>query len=389
MASLKAAKHPTPKLKIGFVLDDSLDSADGVQQYVLTVGTWLKKQGHEVHYLVGETVRTDIENLHSLSRNVKVRFNHNRMSMPLPAQKTQLRKLLQQEQFDILHVQLPYSPFLAGRIIAAAPARTAIVGTFHIAPHSRMVHLANRLLMVLTRRTLRRFDAIFSVSPVAQAFAKQTFGIESSVLPNTVSMAAYDQPEPLAKYIKTTNIMFLGRLVQRKGCAHLLRAVAEMQRQNLVNSPYKVVICGKGPLEPELREFVRSHSLQDIVVFEGFIDETEKPNYLATSDIAVFPSTGGESFGIVLIEAMAASRGAVLAGNNPGYASVMEPFTQSLFNPADEQALAHLLANMLNDSKKRAQLSMQQHIAVRQYDIGNVGTRLVNYYEVALHKRRP
>lgn len=72
-------------MKIGFVLDDGLDSPDGVQQYILTLGTWLEKQGHEVHFLVGQTERTDISNVHVLARNIGVRFNHNRLTIPLPA----------------------------------------------------------------------------------------------------------------------------------------------------------------------------------------------------------------------------------------------------------------------------------------------------------------
>jgi phosphatidylinositol alpha-mannosyltransferase len=84
-------------LKVGLVLDDSLDSTDGVQQYVLTVGAWLTSQGHEVHYLVGKTTRTDLPNIHSLSRNIRVRYNGNRLSIPLPASKRRLRQVLRTE----------------------------------------------------------------------------------------------------------------------------------------------------------------------------------------------------------------------------------------------------------------------------------------------------
>src|SRR5579875_4032120 len=100
-------------MKIGMVLDDTLDTPDGVQQYVLQVGRWLSAQGHDVHYLVGATTRTDIPNIHSLSRNKQVRFNGNRMSMPLPASRKKLKQFLRTEQFDVLHVQVPYSPFMA------------------------------------------------------------------------------------------------------------------------------------------------------------------------------------------------------------------------------------------------------------------------------------
>jgi Glycosyltransferase Family 4 len=123
-------------MKIGFVLDDTLDSTDGVQQYVLTLGKWLKDQGHDVHYLVGATKRRDIPDVHSLSRNMSVRFNGNQMSMPLPAKKFEITALLSTEKFDVLHVQVPYSPLLAHRVIMAAPPQTAIIGTFHIAPNS-------------------------------------------------------------------------------------------------------------------------------------------------------------------------------------------------------------------------------------------------------------
>ena len=104
-------------MKIALVLDDSLDKPDGVQQYVLTLGSWLTSQKHEVHYLVGATSRKDIPNVHSLSANMRVRFNKNRASMPMIANRKAIRALTEKEKFDVLHVQMPYSPLLAGKII--------------------------------------------------------------------------------------------------------------------------------------------------------------------------------------------------------------------------------------------------------------------------------
>src|SRR6188474_3063449 len=119
-------------MKIGIVGDDTLDKPDGVEQYIQTIGRWFAQEGHEVHFLVGETTRTDFPNIHSLSRNVKVRFNGNRLSIPLPANRARIRRLLAKEKFDVLYVQMPYSPFLAGRIVKAAGPKTAVVGAFHI-----------------------------------------------------------------------------------------------------------------------------------------------------------------------------------------------------------------------------------------------------------------
>jgi phosphatidylinositol alpha-mannosyltransferase len=378
----------TKPLKVGFVLDDSLDTPDGVQQYILTLGNWLKTQGHDVHYIVGQTKRTDMDGIHSIGRNVKVRFNQNRMSMPLPVSRKAIRTLLRREDFDVLHVQLPYSPFLAGRVIKEAPGNTAVVGTFHIAPHSRMVHTANHLLRVLTRRSLKRFDEIMSVSPVAQSFAKATFGIKSQIIPNTVELSSYMSATALPQYKAEQTIVFVGRLVERKGCQHLLRAIAYMQKHETFDHAYKVVICGFGPLEAQLKEYVRANNLESIVEFKGFIEEIDKPRYMASADIAVFPSTGGESFGIVLVEAMAAARGAVIAGNNPGYSSVMAKHPEALFDPKDEAGLASTIATLLRNPDKRKAAHAWQLSEVRQYGTSEVGNKVVAVYKAALHKRR-
>ena len=103
-------------MKICFVLDDGLDRPDGVQQYILTLGSWFARKGHEVHYMVGETERKDIPNIHIMTRNIRVRFNKNRLAMPLFASKKDIAELLVKEQFDVLHVQMPYSPQFAARV---------------------------------------------------------------------------------------------------------------------------------------------------------------------------------------------------------------------------------------------------------------------------------
>ena len=104
-------------LRIGLVIDDGLDKPDGVQQIVLTLGRRLAALGHEVHYLTSSTDRTDLPNLHVLGRTVSVRFNGNRLRSPLPARRADVRRLLAEVPFDVLHVTMPYSPLLAGRVL--------------------------------------------------------------------------------------------------------------------------------------------------------------------------------------------------------------------------------------------------------------------------------
>jgi len=374
-------------LKVAFVLDDSLDKTDGVQQYVLALGRWLHKEGHEVHYLVGDSRRTDIPNIHSLSKNMHVRFNGNRMSMPLPTRKSAIRQLLQREQFDVLHVQLPYSPWLAHRIIAAASEQTAVIGTFHIMPKSGFVHLASRGLAFWLRRTLKRFDTIFAVSTAAKGFAENVFRLRDvRLLPNVVDVARFQFAKPMAKYRDSIpTIMFLGRLVPRKGCMTLLESVRMLAKKNV--GPFRVVVCGTGPLESELKAFVARHELQKIVEFAGYIDESDKPSYVASADIMVFPSTGGESFGIVLIEAMAGGNSVVLAGDNEGYRSVMSERPELLFAPHDTQQLANLMEKFMLDDSARDEVVAWQRSHVRQFDIPVVGEQLLEAYNL-VHKNK-
>jgi phosphatidylinositol alpha-mannosyltransferase len=373
-------------MKVGFVLDDTLDTPDGVQQYVLALGTWLSGQGHEVHYLVGQTTRTDIDHVHSLSRNVKVKFNGNRMSMPLPVSRRRIARFLAKEAFDVLHVQMPYSPMMAHRVIMAAPAATAVVGTFHIAPNSAAVGYATRALAAWTHRSLRRFDRILSVSTAAQQFAHKTYGIDSQVLPNVVDVARFASAKPFARYADKPLIVFLGRLVPRKGCQVLLQAVEMLSAQD--NSlDFRVVVCGRGPLEASLKQFVVAHDLGSTVSFAGFVTESDKARYLKSADLAVFPSSGGESFGIVLIEAMAASKPVVLAADNPGYAAVLGPFPDGLFPVREPADLAQKMQAYLTDAERRRKILNWQAGYVPKFDTALVGSQLLACYGDAVKNR--
>ena len=373
-------------MKIGFVLDDGLDTPDGVQQYVQTLGAWMTAEGHQVHYLVGQTKRTDIPNVHSLARNISVRFNHNRLTIPLPANRSRIKKLLEKEAFDVLHVQMPYSPLLAGRIIRSASTSCAVLGTFHILPYGSLQTEGARILGLLTRTTSSRFDTIFSVSPAAKDFAKSIMGITSTVVPNVVDISTFQTLQKSKKDSTKKSIVFLGRFVERKGCMQLLRALAILAEEQALND-VQVTMCGSGPLANEAQEFVRVHSLEKLVTFTGRVTETEKVTYFAHADIAMFPSMSGESFGIVLIEAMAAGSGVVLGGNNPGYASVLTGIPEQLVDPADPSVLAAQILRVLTDKSLAQKIHVHQQSHVGQFDVDTVGRKILGVYSDAIAKR--
>lgn len=373
-------------MKVGFVLDDSLDKTDGVQQYVLALGRWMSEQGHDVHYLVGESKRKDLPNLHSLSRNIHVRFNHNRMSTPLPASKKKIKSLLAKEKFDVLHVQMPYSPFMAAKVINAAPTTCAVIGTFHIMAANRLSEVANRTIRLSVAHSLKRFDKVFSVSEPTVEFAKNVYGMQSSVLPCAVNLQVFYNAKPIKKYQDgRINIVFLGRLVERKGCHYLLAAVKRLQE--IEPRDIRLIICGPGPQERALKEYSYKNGLGKIVQFIGHVDE-EKANYLASAHIAAFPSTQGETFGIVLAEAMAAGSEVVIGGDNPGYRAVLQGRQDHLVDPKNTEAFARLLKHYINNPPARKTARAWQKDFVKKFDTPIVGGKLIKYYKEAIAKRQ-
>lgn len=379
-------------MKIGFVLDDGLDSSDGVQQYILTVGTWLIEQGHEVHYLVGQTDRTDISRVHSLAYNVGVRFNQNRLAMPIRAKIGDIKKLLKTENFDVLHVQMPYSPLFAGKVLRLAPHTTAIVGTFHILPYGRMQAIGASLLARLSSGSVKRIDAVVSVSAAAQVFAVQAMKIDSTVVPNAIDLNRFKAGSKMTKFTNANNhrqtIIFLGRLVERKGCLELLAAVKLLVDSKRFDNR-QLVICGDGPLRSKIEAFISANTLSEKVQLVGRITEEEKPDYLASADLAVFPSKSGESFGIVLVEAIASGATVTLGGDNPGYRSVLSECPEALINPVNTQQFADRIDVLLSDTSLAKSIGAKQRQQITKYDVAVVGQQLIALYDqaIALHKK--
>jgi phosphatidylinositol alpha-mannosyltransferase len=371
----------TQKLRISFVYDDSMDGSEGVAQYVKTLGSWLSGQGHSVSYMAGQSRLSQYRGgkVYSLAKNVPVKFNGNKLSIPLLAQGSHIKAALADAQPEILHIQVPYSPFMAQKVINCSKG-AKIVGTFHIFPSGWLSRVGTRLLKYLYGRSLTRFDKFFSVSRPARDFAARSLGISSDILPNMVEIARF----PKASQNDPNSVVFLGRLVERKGCRYLIEAFAEV----LAKYPkLQLTIAGDGEQRKELEALAKKLKIADSVKFLGFVTEQQKAKLLASAKIACFPSLYGESFGIVLVEAMAAGSGAVLAGNNPGYASVMLDDKRVLFDPKDKAELVSKILSLLDDSAGFTEIHNWQQKLVDQYDVETVGPKILNsYYELIAKK---
>jgi len=209
-------------ITIGYVLDDTLDRSDGVQAAVMDIGEEMRRRGQNVHYLVTETKKRNLQNIQSVGTYLELPFNGNSVRTPKPLTKRKIDRLFKDIHFDVLHVQMPHSPFFAGRILKSAPADTKIVGTFHVLPHGVFAAYGTWLLGRFLKASIRRIDHAFAVSKPALRFMEQTFFVTGPVLPNPVVYASYRSFTRQKK--SKTQMVYVGRLEERKGARELQAA---------------------------------------------------------------------------------------------------------------------------------------------------------------------
>ena len=381
--------------RIAFVFDDTLDVLDGVQQHIVTLGKELARRGHDVHYLVGQTEHSPVPNTHAMSRNVMVRANGNRMRIPLPASRRLIARTLAEGGFDILHVQAPYSPFMAGRVLEAASPDTGVVATYHIAVSDPLSAVGGMTLGAINAHTHRRIDEVIAVSDVAARYAAITAHTRALVIANPVDVrmmrdrAAAADNGTLDSDTLAPHIVFLGRFVKRKGADILLDAIEYGEQHRLFPAGTHVTMAGKGPLLDACRH--RAVGFDTPITFTGFIEESAKPALLRSADVAVFPATGGESFGIVLLEAIASGATVTLAGDNPGYHFTLLGDTDALFPVHGRDAariLAERIARAINDTTWAKQVHAREALLLDRYDVRTIADQVEQVYMQAIAKRR-
>jgi phosphatidylinositol alpha-mannosyltransferase len=362
-------------MTVGLLLDDTLDRSDGVQQAVLAIGDKLTQRGHDVHYIVTETIRTDIPNIHSLGGFYSLQFNGNSVRTPKPVTKAVVDELFNQVKFDVIHVQMPYSPLFAAKVLKHAPDSVKKVGTFHILPYNFLAAQGTRLLGILMRQSIQELSVSFAVSKPAKEFMDRAFKTDGIILPNPVDYTFFNSYKK--EKTKKIQLVFVGRFEERKGVSQLIEAYAALPKK--MKDQTKLTMISKGPMHDLMKQKASKLGLK--VNFPGFVTEAEKAQALANADVAVFPSISGESFGIVLTEAMAAGAGITIGGNNPGYASVLQDWPEVLFDPNNIDEFSELLKKCITDDAFRHKIGSKQHMAVKQYDIEKVVDVLEGTYK--------
>jgi phosphatidylinositol alpha-mannosyltransferase len=374
-------------MKIAQVCPYDMDRPGGVQAHIRDLGTALMEMGHEVTILaplVGEPVaRSGGPQVVRLGRARKIGFGGTayEISIALGSEKKRLAAIVEQGGFDVMHYHTMWTPLLPFQVFRRS--RAANVATFHDTPAPTFEgRLLAHLFRAISERLLPTLDGVITPSEAPLAHLAKV-GPPVHILPPSTDLSRFAAAR-LSKRARfddgRINILFLGRLETRKGAALLLDAYRRLITDEL---PVRLIIAGKGEKENALREFGAAHALPNLEFIGGFFDD-EAPQLYADCDIFCAPAPYGESFGIVIAEAMASGK-PVVAAANAGYRTLLTgEGARFLTPPGDVDALTDGLRTLVNDADLRAKLGEWGRRNAMNYDARSVAPKFVAVYEEAI-----
>ncbi len=362
-------------MRIGIACPYSWEVPGGVQYHVRDLAESLLGRGHEVSVIAPADEDVALPPyLVSVGRAVPVPYNGSVARLAFgPLSSARVRRWLAEGNFDVLHAHEPICPSVS--ILACWAATGPIVGTFHTSNvRSRAIAAGHPILFP----TLEKISARIAVSEEARRTLVDHLGGDALVIPNGVFVDRFAAGEPRPEWRGTDGtIGFLGRLDEpRKGLPVFLDAVERL----LPHRPgLRAMVAGRGEVE-QVRDRM-SPAMREAVQFLGQVEEADKIALLCSLDLYVAPNLGGESFGVILAEAMSAGA-PVVASDLEAFRAVLDDGRAgSLFPVGDADALAFRLEQLLGDPAARTRLSAAGARRVRRYDWGRVTEDVLAVYE--------
>ena len=385
------------ELNIGLVSPYDYSSQGGVTEHIKYLSRELRAQGHRTKILAPySSEREDVpDDVYPLGAVTPIPANGSiaRISLSPDLGRT-IKAILRAERFDVLHLHEPLMP--AVPLLVLRSATSPKIGTFHASGDYSRGYAVGRPLL---RRFFDRLDGRIAVSPYAFDYVSQYFGGEYEIIPNGVDVQRFSSPLPPVTWMRDgrPTVLFVGRFEEhRKGLRWLLQALPIIE-------PYfpdlRLVVAGSGDPE-EMAEWLplrdysrtgrtvyRSSGSALEVEFTGFVLAEDLPRYYQSCDVYCAPSTGGESFGVVLLEAMASGT-PIVASRIEGYASVLTHGREGfLSEPKSSASIAAALVRLLSDSTLRKHMGDAGKRTARQYDWPIVAGRVLAYYERVMARR--
>ncbi|GAB2933670.1 glycosyltransferase family 4 protein [Micromonospora polyrhachis] len=370
-------------MRIGIVCPYSFDVPGGVQNHIMDLAEALISLGHEVSVLAPADEDAPLPPyVVPAGRSVPFPYNGSVARITFgPVSTARVRRWLARGDFDVLHVHEPF--VLSLSLLAVLSSRGPVVATFHTAmTRSKAMAAAQGILQLV----LERITARIAVSALARKVQVEHLDGGAVEIPNGVAVAKFADAEPLPGWPgecrpgEGGTLGFLGRFTEpRKGFPVLREAFVTLAEQR---SGLRLLVAGPGDVA-DLHEGVPPH-LRDRITFLGMVPEEEKARMLRSVDLYVAPNIGGESFGMILTEAMAAGT-TVVASDLDAFRRVLDGGRAGqLFTTGDPMALRRALAELLDDPDRRTELSACAKQVVSSFDWPVVARRVLEVYETAI-----
>jgi phosphatidylinositol alpha-mannosyltransferase len=366
-------------MKIGLVCPYNLYKSGGVQECVLSLYSGLSKNGHEVLIITPyhRSMPAKLPNyVRLIGRSARVSSFQTTAQVSISVEANEVKNLMDKEKFDILHFHEPWIPLLASQMLLAK-GKSKHVATFHAKlPETVLSNTIKKVITPYTRSTIKKLDALTAVSEAAAEYVSKLTKKPIMIIPNGVDVKKFNVEHASSQ----PNILFVGRLEKRKGVKYLLKAF------ELLSANYpkiNLIIAGDGPYRQRLEDEAGHLDLKN-VKFLGHVSEAKKLKLLSKADLFCSPAIHGESFGIVLLEALAANV-PIVAADNPGYKGVLVgPGLISLINVKDKREFARRLEMLLFDEKLRASWQAWAKSYINQFDYSAVVGQYEKLYKKVL-----
>ncbi len=368
-------------MKIGLVTPYVYPLPGGVNQHVRYLYENLRLRGHDVRII------TSSHGLQRASEGDVIRIGKG-FSMPAngsvgtvtvsPRYLSQARDVLEREAFDLLHFHEPFVPFLSPVVLRLS--KSVNVATFHAyGGFSPAYEFGSRVMGSYAERLHGRI----AVSAAARHFIDRYFPGDYKVIPNGVDVARFQRAVPIARWQDgTRNLLFVGRFEPRKGLLDLLRAYRILRK---TGCNCRLLVVGGGPQEREARRYLLTRRMGG-VEFLGRVSDEERDALFKTADIYVSPATGRESFGIVLLEAMAAGT-AIVCSDIHGYKGVVRRDRDAiLVPPRSPKELAAALASLVGDDERRAAMAASGIARAAEFSWERVTAKVDDYYGFVIRR---
>ena len=366
------------KIRIGMVCPYGWDTPGGVQTHIRDLTQHLIDEGHYVSVLapISDDSISHEEYVVNAGKPISIPVNGSVARVIFgPIASSRAKQWVASGDFDLLHLHEPAIPSLS--LLACSAAEGPLVGTFHVStPKKKAIYAIGPILEPIVEKLTARI----AVSELARSTLKDHFETDAVVIPNGIDGQKFSNAKVLAEFSGDYTVGFIGRFEEpRKGLQVLIDSLPIVARF-IPNVRY--LIAGPGESKDFLKEI--DPQLRNRIKFLGRLTDEDKASFLKSIKIYVAPNTGGESFGIILTEALSAGT-AVVASDIAAFKAVLENGEAgALFINEDSEDLAKTLVSMLKDDVKRNRLASNGKLSAQKYDWQVVAEQIESVYEMAI-----